>query len=88
KTEVWELARDLGVPEAVVERTPSGGLWPGQTDEGELGIAYPELDRVLKAIASQETSDVDPVTLEKVETMIASSAHKRAMPPTFKRPQH
>lgn len=88
KTEVWELARDLGVPEAVVERTPSGGLWPGQTDEGELGITYPELDRVLKAIASQETSDVDPVTLEKVETMIASSAHKRAMPPTFQRPQH
>lgn len=87
KTEVWELARDLGVPEEVVERAPSAGLWPGQTDEEELGITYRKLDRVLKAIASRETSGIDPATLNEVETMVATSAHKRAMPPVFKRPR-
>jgi len=85
KTEVWELARDLGVPQKVIERAPSAGLWPGQTDEEELGITYRELDRVLSAIASTDTTDIAPATLKRVERMIASSAHKRAMPPIFER---
>jgi NAD+ synthase len=85
KTEVWELARDFGVPKAVVERAPSAGLWPGQTDEEELGITYRELDRVLKAIESAETTRVAPATLKRVERMIATSAHKRQMPPIFER---
>lgn len=85
KTEVWELARELGVPHKVIERAPSAGLWPGQTDEEELGITYRELDRVLTAIACADTSDIAPATLERVEHMIANSAHKRAMPPIFKR---
>jgi NAD+ synthase len=87
KTEVWELARKLGVPREVVERPPSAGLWPGQTDEAELGITYRELDRVLEAIASGDTEDVTTSSLKRVETMIASSAHKRAMPPIFERPR-
>ena len=83
KTGVWELARKLGVPQAVVERPPTAGLWPGQTDEGEMGITYRELDRVLAAIEAGDTSGIAPATLEKVEGMIARSAHKRAMPPIF-----
>jgi NAD+ synthase len=86
KTEVWKLARELGVPDEIVERSPSAGLWPGQTDEGELGITYRELDRVLMAIAAGETAQVPPVTLDKVRRLIANSAHKRAMPPIFERP--
>lgn len=85
KTEVWQLARELGVPKAVVERAPSAGLWPGQTDEEELGISYEKLDRVLEAIASAETADIAPRTLKRVERMIASSAHKRTTPPIFER---
>lgn len=81
KTEVWELARELGVPQEVVERPPSAGLWPGQTDEGEMGISYKELDGVLAAIEAEETDNIDPATLSKVREMIANSAHKRAMPP-------
>ena len=84
KTQVWELARELGVPQEVVERAPSAGLWPGQTDEGEMGITYRELDRVLAAIEAGSTSDVELATLEKVQGMISRSAHKRAMPPIFK----
>jgi len=84
KTQVWELARELGVPRAVVERPPSAGLWPGQTDEGEMGITYRELDRVLIAIQAGVTSDIEPAVLEKLQGMIDRSAHKRAMPPVFK----
>jgi NAD+ synthase len=83
KTEVWELARELGVPQQVVERAPSAGLWPGQTDEGEMGITYKELDRVLAAIEVGDTAGIDPAVLEKVQGMIACSAHKRVMPPIF-----
>ena len=56
KTQVWELARELGVPPEVVERPPTAGLWPGQTDEGEMGITYAELDRTLAAIEAGDTS--------------------------------
>jgi len=84
KTQVWELARELGVPQEVVERSPTAGLWPGQTDEREMGITYAELDRVLAAIEAQDTSDLEPATLAKVQGMIARSAHKRAMPPVFR----
>jgi len=84
KTQVWELARELGVPQEVVERPPSAGLWPGQTDEGEMGITYRELDRVLAAIETGDTASIEPATLEKVQGMVARSAHKRAMPPVFR----
>jgi len=84
KTQVWELARELGVPREVVERAPSAGLWPGQTDEGELGITYRKLDRVLAAIEKGDVSGVEPDTLDRVQEMVARSAHKRAMPPVFR----
>jgi NAD+ synthase len=84
KTQVWGLARELGVPQEVIERPPTAGLWPGQTDEGEMGIAYPELDRVLEGIEAGNTSGVEPAVLVKVQGMIACSAHKRAMPPIFR----
>ncbi len=83
KTQVWELARELGVPQQVIERPPSAGLWPGQTDEGEMGITYRELDRVLAAIEAGAPSGIEPAMLEKVRGMIARSAHKRTMPPIF-----
>ncbi len=47
KTEVWELAKILGLPVNIIEKVPSADLWPEQTDEGELGIKYRRADRVL-----------------------------------------
>ncbi len=47
KQQVWQLARHLGVPETVVDKKPSADLWPGQTDEGELGFDYASADEVL-----------------------------------------
>lgn len=84
KTQVWELARDLGVPRQIVERPPSAGLWPGQTDEGEMGITYADLDRVLAAIAVNETAGIDVEKVEKVRGMVARSEHKRVPVPVFR----
>jgi NAD+ synthase len=75
------------VPAQVVERPPTAGLWPGQTDEGEMGITYRELDRVLAAIEAGDTSGIEPATRDKVQGMIARSAHKRVLPPVFESPE-
>lgn len=47
KTQVWELAEYVGVPEVIVKKKPTADLWPGQTDEGELGLSYHEADAIL-----------------------------------------
>jgi NAD+ synthase len=47
KTQVWELARRLGIPGRIISKVPTAGLYPGQTDEGELGIRYQVLDQLL-----------------------------------------
>lgn len=83
KHEVRALARVLGVPEPVITRPPTAGLWPGQTDEGELGITYDELDAILAAMAAGREPDAPAATVARVRRMIAASAHKRAMPPSF-----
>ncbi len=51
KAQVYALARQLGVPKSVIDKPPTAGLWPGQTDESELGAPYAQIDRVLAAIA-------------------------------------
>ena len=53
KTQLRAVARELGVPEQVVVKPPSADLWPGQTDEGELGRSYDSLDRVLFALVDR-----------------------------------
>ncbi|OGG17560.1 hypothetical protein A3D78_01735 [Candidatus Gottesmanbacteria bacterium RIFCSPHIGHO2_02_FULL_39_14] len=47
KTQVWQLAGNLGVPDKIIEKTPTAGMWIGQTDEGELGFSYKEADQIL-----------------------------------------
>ena len=84
KTHVWALASEIGVPQVVIDRPPTAGLWPGQTDEAEMGITYRELDRALASIEAGNTADIDPAVLAKVEGMAARSAHKRALPPVFR----
>lgn len=75
KGQVRELASFLGIPQQIIDKPPSAGLWPGQTDEGELGLSYEELDRYL--ITGQASTELR----EKIESMIASSVHKRLPPP-------
>jgi NAD+ synthase len=87
KTEVRELARLIGVPEKIIEKEPSAGLWEGQTDESEMGIAYDDLDLVLSGLEEQMSLEVIsrrtgvPIALvEMVAEKNASSRHKRRMP--------
>jgi NAD+ synthase len=87
KTQVREMSMHLGIPEEIVEKTPTAGLWPGQTDEGELGITYAELDRVLLGIELQmepeaiaERASVPLERVRHVEALVASSVHKRKVP--------
>ena len=75
KRQVRELAGHLGVPRGIIEKPPSAGLWEGQTDEGEMGLTYEELDRYLAT--GEATEDVR----KKVDAMARASAHKRATPP-------
>ena len=88
KTEVIELAKFLGVPERIVKKTPSGRLWKGQTDEGELGISYQRLDTILKSLEMGYTKEeitgkygIPAEDVEKVISMIEKSRHKRSLPP-------
>jgi NAD+ synthase len=74
KSEVRDLARHLGVPERIVAKPPSAGLWAGQTDEAEMGLTYEELDAYLL------TSEASPAVKAKVDAMHAASEHKRALP--------
>ncbi len=83
KSGVRDLARVLGIPEAIIAKPPSAGLWSGQTDEGEIGMSYDELDKTLMAIERGETGGIDPPRLEFVRKMIEKSKHKRSMPEIF-----
>ncbi len=85
KHEVREMARAIGVPEAVIQRPPSAGLWEGQTDEDEIGLTYEELDNTLIAITRGDTEKCNPTTLKRVTRMIAASQHKLAPIPAFRR---
>ena len=85
KTEVRKLAKELGVPREIIERPPTAGLWKGQTDEGEIGISYEELDKAIVAICEDRTKDIDKETLAKVNKMMEYSKHKREKIPVFKR---
>lgn len=81
KHEVRAVAREIGVPESIITKPPSAGLWPGQTDEDEMGIRYDELDGILAGLARGDTSGYPAEQVARVERMIASSEHKRQMPP-------
>ena len=78
KAQVRQLARELGIPQPIIDRPPSAGLWEGQTDEEEMGITYDALDTTLAAIESGKTEHLDPALLARVQQMIANSAHKRS----------
>jgi len=93
KTQVFEMARVLGLPEKIINKTPSAGLWKGQSDEEEMGVTYDELDKILKltegnlhqgeSIDYKELCKMGKVSVEKylkVQKMILNSQHKRRMP--------
>ena len=93
KCQVRQLARAVGVPEDLVTRTPSAGMWEGQTDEAEMGLGYDELDAILAVhvdgplskSATRRTLEVPESAIERVVELYEQSKHKRAMPPAPER---
>lgn len=82
KTEVRELAKHLGLPPEIIDRPPTAGLWAGQTDEGELGITYDKLDKILNAIENnQHLSEFSAAEVKLVERYMSQAKHKQDMPP-------
>ncbi|MCM8801272.1 MAG: NAD+ synthase [Candidatus Omnitrophica bacterium] len=80
KKEVRQLAKDLKIPEQIINKPPTAGLWPGQTDEDELGITYEELDDILDRREKRKKQVLPKSRLDKIKIMIASSEHKRQGP--------
>jgi NAD+ synthase len=79
KSQVRALARDLGVPTRIIDKSPSAGLWLGQTDEGEMGFAYAELERYL----NEGPDGLAPALVRKIEGLVLASEHKRHLPVAF-----
>ena len=78
KKEVYTLARYLQVPDSIINKQPSAGLWEGQTDEDELGITYNQIDAYIL-----EGTSSDAETDRKIENRITLSAHKASKIPVF-----
>ena len=91
KTHVRELGAFLGVPERIIKKPPSPGLWQGQTAEGELGLSYEEIDSILycrfeRWMRPEEISKELEIDIKKVEYIInrvKMSQHKRLPPEVF-----
>ncbi len=79
KTEIFEFARFLGVPEKIVRKKPTAGLFVGQTDEGEIGMSYAELDEILRLIEKGLRRDDEKFL--RVLKLVKGSEHKRRLPP-------
>jgi NAD+ synthase len=91
KTQVWQLAAELGIPEVILKKAPSADLWIGQTDEGELGFTYEQVDRLLYLLVDRRHSPEDAVEagfdrkfVEAVVVLVQRNHFKRVMPPIAK----
>jgi NAD+ synthase len=76
KGQVRGLAQELRVPQEIIDKPPSAGLWIGQTDEDEMGFSYAELEGYLKKGAQ----GVSPATFMRIERLERASQHKRELP--------
>lgn len=95
KAEVKVMARHLNIPESIISKPPSAGLWDGQTDEEELGGSYEDIDRILylnhdlnyTPDRTKAELGVDPGFVEDVYAMVNNSTHKREEPAGISRNQ-
>jgi NAD+ synthase len=82
KTEIYEYAKELGIPESIMKKVPSAGLWEGQSDEEEIGLSYEKIDaslRSLEVLGWQATTPIE----EKVLELVRKSEHKRLPAPNL-----
>jgi NAD+ synthase len=90
KTQVRQLATHMGVPAHIVRKAPSADLWAAQTDEGELGFTYEEVDRLLYLMVDERrpvrqlAEEFDPRFVQKVRRTMRDTQYKRRMPTVAK----
>ncbi len=77
KKEIWELAKVLNIPDVIINKAPSAGLWNDQTDEEEMGFSYQILDNYIK------TKEGPKLEIDKIDKMYNISSHKREFPPIY-----
>jgi NAD+ synthase len=80
KRQVRALAVEIGIPRQIVTKAPTAGLWPGQTDEAEMGISYLELDEILGRLGDKKRQAAPHAAVDKVIRMHKGSEHKRQKP--------
>ncbi|UCE39931.1 MAG: NAD+ synthase [Candidatus Aminicenantes bacterium] len=88
KTQIRQLARHLKIPEKILKKKPTAGLWVGQTDEGELGLSYAKIDKILYQLVDLRKSKKEVISegfpkqdVEKIIGLIRGSEFKRHLPP-------
>jgi NAD+ synthase len=91
KTQVRLLAEHLGIPEEIRSKAPTAGLWPGQTDEAEIGLPYAMIDEILYRLVDERESREEVIAagfpkprVDRLLKMIKNSEFKRQMPPIAK----
>lgn len=91
KTQVRQLAQAIGVPQVILDKPPSADLWLGQTDEGELGFTYAEVDQLLYLLVDERYSPEDCVAagfgesfVRAVMDRVRRNQFKRMLPPIAK----
>lgn len=87
KSDIFEFAKFLALPQCFIDKAPSADFYEGQSDEGELGFKYADIDELLKALKKANTQIIakaDKNLLEMVEKRIKKNAFKNAMPTIFK----
>ena len=80
KTQVQKLAEYLEVPRQIISQPPTAGLWPGQTDEKELGFTYEEADVILANEASANQKSISPATTRKILKRVRENLFKHKTP--------
>jgi NAD+ synthase len=91
KTQVRQLSRAMGIPAIIVDKAPSADLWTGQTDEGELGFTYAEVDQLLYLLVDQRYTPQECVEagfaqsfVDAVVKRVRRNQFKRILPPIAK----
>ncbi len=87
KTQIWQLAEFVGVPKRIIQKKPTADLWPGQTDEHEIGLTYSELDSLLYRMVDERATHDELIkegfkgeTVSKIAALVRKNQFKRRPP--------
>ena len=91
KTDVFKLAKDMGIPDEIINKPPRAGLWNNQTDEDEIGMTYENLDKILYQYQDKKSSqivknlDISIDDIDMIINKVKRNAHKSKVPESPKK---